>query len=77
MAATFFYTVVVAALGAWQAPDRRDLSRNIGLMLSALLGLQSALCLASGAGAWGTAAALVLLLLWPLNRLMAARVAAS
>ena len=49
----------------------------IGLLISALIPLQAAMCLAAGAGAWGMAAAFLILLAWPLNRWLARAVPAS
>ena len=77
MALALFFAFSVAAFAAFRAPTRRSLPQAIGLMISALLGLQAAFCIGSNAGAVGLMAGLVLLLLWPVNRLLSRWIAAS
>lgn len=74
-----FLAFAVAGLGAWRlhAGGPRAAPAAVSLWLSGLLVLQAAFCVASGAGPTGLLAGLVLLLLWPLNRLLAGRVPAS
>jgi 4-hydroxybenzoate polyprenyltransferase len=69
----FFFAFALAGLAGWRLMEggRGMAPAAVGLLISALIPLQAALCLASGAGAWGLAAAFVLVLCWPLNRLIA------
>ena len=74
-----FLAFALAGLGAWRlhASGPRAAPEIISLWISVLIVLQAAYCLAAGAGALGLLAALLLLLLWPVNRLLAARIAGS
>lgn len=67
----------VTALARNETTSRRIGPKTIGLLLSLLLPLQAAFCLASGAGrpAWICAGAL--LAIWPVHRLLARRFAPS
>jgi len=79
MAGAFFFAFALAGLAAWRLREGGHAMApgSIGLLISALIPLQAALCLASGAGAWSMAAAFLLILLWPLNRWLARSFAAS
>ncbi|HMP77800.1 MAG TPA: UbiA family prenyltransferase [Kiritimatiellia bacterium] len=75
----FFFAFALAGLAAWRLMEggRGMAPAAIGLLVSALIPLQAALCLASGSGAWGMAAAFLLIVLWPLNRWLARSFAPS
>lgn len=79
LAGAFFFAFALAGLAGWRLLEggRAMAPSVVGLLISALIPLQAALCLASGAGAWGLGAALLLMLLWPLNRLLARSFAPS
>lgn len=66
MTGAFFLAFAIASIAALRGPR----PSSIGLMISALLFLQSAFCLASAAAMAGMICGLVLLALWPLNRLL-------
>ncbi len=72
-AGAFFFAFSLAGLAGWRWMEggRAMAPVSVGMLIGALLPLQAALCLASGAGAWSLAAAFLLMLLWPLNRLLA------
>lgn len=73
LAGAFFLAFALAGLAGWRLLEggRAMAPSAVGLLISALIPLQAALCLASGAGAWGMGAAFLLILFWPLNRLLA------
>lgn len=79
LAGTFFLSLSLAGGAALRLRhgSQENLPGAIGLLISALLPLQAGLVLASGAGDRALAAALSLLVAWPLNRLLARRFAAS
>lgn len=74
-----FLAFAMSGQGAWHLHARgwRAAPVVVGLWLSALLILQAAYCAASNAGPLALGAGLLLLVLWPLNRLLARRIAAS
>jgi 4-hydroxybenzoate polyprenyltransferase len=73
MLGAFFFAFALAGLAGWRLMegDRGMAPAAIGLLISAMIPFQASLCLASGAGAWGLAAAFILIICWPLNRLLA------
>lgn len=73
MAGSFFFAFALAGLAAWrlQQGGAKMAPGSIGILISALIPLQVALCLAAGVGVWSLAAAFVLMLCWPLNRWLA------
>ena len=79
LAVVLFLLFSMAGLAAWRLWEAgpRSAPPLIGLLLSAVLFLQSAFCIAYNAGPLALLAGLALLLLWPLNRLLARFVAAS
>lgn len=79
MAGAFFFAFALSGLAAWRLREGGHAMApgSIWLLISALIPLQAALCLASGAGAWSMAAAFLLILLWPLNRWLARSFAPS
>lgn len=79
MVAVFFLAFAMSGLAAWRlaAGGRRAAPECIGLLISALIALQSAYAIASAAGNLSVLLALAILLMWPLNRLLARYVAAS
>ena len=74
-----FLAFSVTGLAAWRLWNARPRTAAplVGLLISVLVFLQAACCLASGAGLLSLAIALPLLLAWPLNRLLARFFAAS
>lgn len=74
-----FLLFSMAGLAAWRLWDAgpRSAPPLIGLLLSAILFLQAAFCIAANAGPLSLAAGMMLLFAWPLNRLLARFFAAS
>lgn len=68
-----FLAFALSGLGAWRlhAGGPRATPDVIGIWISALLVVQAACCIASGGGAPSLFAGLALLLLWPINRILA------
>ncbi len=79
LAGAFFFAFALAGLAGWRVLEggRAMAPSAVGLLISALIPLQAALCLAAGAGAWGMGSAFLLILFWPLNRLLARSFAPS
>lgn len=77
LAGAFFLAFTLAGLAAWRwnAAARIAGPAAIGLMVSALIPLQSAMCLAAGETPVALLCGMVLLFLWPLNRMLAASAA--
>lgn len=73
LAATLFLAFSMAGFAAWRlwVSGPRSVPSLIGLLISLLLFLQAACCLTADAGNLSLASALILLLLWPLHRLLA------
>ncbi len=73
MAGAFFFAFALAGLAAWRLNEGgpRMAPGAVGLMISALIPMQSALCIAADAGVWGLAAAFLAIAAWPINRLLA------
>jgi 4-hydroxybenzoate polyprenyltransferase len=72
-----FLLFSLTGLVAWKWKEPVPAPPLVGLLISAVLILQVALCIAAQAGAPALGAGLVLLLFWPLNRWLARFVAAS
>ncbi len=79
LAAVLFLGFSVTGLAAWRlwGAGPRTAAPFVGLLISVLMFLQAACCLAADAGWLSLAVALALLLAWPLNRLLARAFAAS
>lgn len=74
-----FLAFSLTGLAAWRLWNAgpRTAAPFVGLLISALMFLQAACCLAADAGPLSLVIALALLLAWPLNRLLARAFAAS
>lgn len=79
MTGAFFFAFSLSGLAGWRLLEggRAVAPSAVGLLISALMPLQAALCIASDTGGWGLSAALALLLLWPINRMLARSFAPS
>ena len=77
MAASFFVAFAAASYAAMRLHARQGAPAAVGLMVSALIFLQAAFCLASALQPWGLAAGLLLFICWPLNFLLRTRFYAS
>lgn len=79
LGAVLFLAFALAGLAAWQLHARgwRAAPDVVGLWLGVVLILQAAYCIASNAGPVALGAGLLLLLLLPVNRVLARRIAAS
>ncbi len=70
LAGAFFLAFALAARVAMELRAKTPMPPLIGLLISALMPLQSAFCIAAGAGLWSMFFGFVLIALWPLHRLL-------
>ena len=71
LGAVLFLLLAMCGLAAWYIKGGAAVPPQIGRLISALIFLQASFCLAANAGAVSLGVGLALLVLWPLNRLLA------
>lgn len=71
LGAVLFLLFAMSGLAAWNIKGGAAVPPQIGRLISALIFLQASFCLAANAGAVSLGVGLALLVLWPLNRLLA------